>query len=81
MVTIKTIATVTEDGTITVKAPGFVSRGQHRAVLVLEESRLEEEAPVENRQGFLDLASFRKELGVPVHPGNTVVEMREEERS
>ena len=80
MVTIKTIATVTEDGTITVKAPGFVSRGQHRAVLVLEEARLEE-TPVENRQGFPDLASFRKGLGVPVHPGNTVVEMREEERS
>ena len=80
MVTIKTIATVTEDGTITVKAPGFVSRGQHRAVLVLEEARLEETL-IENRQGFPDLASFRKELGVSVYPGNTVVEMREEERS
>lgn len=81
MMTIKTIATVMEDGTITVKAPGVVSRGQHRAVLVLEEARLEEAPPAGTRQGFPNLASFRKGLGVPVHPGNTVVEMREEERS
>ena len=28
-----------------------------------------------------DLAAFRESLGAPTHPGNTVVEMREEERS
>lgn len=78
MVTIETIATITEDGTITAKVPASAPRGKHRAVIVLEDAPMDQGRPTE---GFPDLASFRRKLGVATHPGNTVVEMREEERS
>lgn len=81
MVTIETIATVTEDGTIMAKAPGSVPKGRHRAVIVLEDATVEGALEREVRQGFPNMASFRESLGVAVHPGNTVLEMREEERS
>ena len=80
MVTIKTIATITEDGTITAKAPASAPRGKHRAIIVLEDAPLGKELSAE-RRGFPDLASFRQKLGVATHSGNTIVEMREEERS
>jgi hypothetical protein len=79
MVTIETIATVTEDGTITARAPGAVPQGRHRAVIVLEDGPLDKEP--ENRPGFPDMASFRERLGGPSHSGNTILEMREDERS
>lgn len=77
MVTIETIATIAADGTITAKAPASAPRGKHRAVIVLED------VPVERERsgGFPDMASFRQRLGVATHSGNTIVEMREEERS
>lgn len=78
MVTIETIATVAEDGTITAKAPGFVARGKHKAVIVLEDAAVQ---PSGIHRGFPNMAAFRDRLGVPVHPGNTIVEMREDERS
>lgn len=82
MVTIETIATVTEDGTITAQAPGVVPRGRHRAVIVLEDVPFEKDSSREGkRQGFPNLASFRASLGASLHPGNTILEMREDERS
>lgn len=78
MVTIETIATITEDGTITAKAPASVPRGKHRAVIVLEDAPMEKARPAE---GFPDLASFRQKLGIAAYPGNTILDMREEERS
>ncbi len=81
MLTIETIATVTEDGTIMAKAPGSVPKGRHRAVIVLEDAPVEGASDREARQKFPNMASFREGLGVPVHPGNTVLEMREDERS
>lgn len=71
MVTIETVATVTEEGTITAKAPAFLRQGEHRVVIVVDESPLQS-AP----QRFPDLSSFRENLGAPPYPGNTVVEMR-----
>jgi len=76
MMTIETVATVTEEGTITAKAPGYLSQGEHRVVIVVDESPLQS-APMR----FPNLASFREALGAPRYPGNTVVEMREDERS
>jgi len=82
MVTIETIATVTKDGTITAKAPRAVPQGRHRAVIVLEDVPFEKDALKEGtRRGFPNLASFRESLGIATHPGNTILEMREDERS
>jgi hypothetical protein len=76
MLTIETVATVTKDGTITAKIPGHVPQGEHRVVIVMDES------PVRRTSSrFPDMASFRESLGAPRYPGNTVVEMREDERS
>jgi len=82
MVTIETIATVMEDGTITARAPGAVPRGQHRAVIVLDEVSLDRDSMgKEGRRGFPDMAPFREALGTPSYSGNTVLEMREEEKA
>jgi hypothetical protein len=35
--------------------------------------------PGDTRPGFPNMAVFRERLGVPAHPGNTIIEMREEE--
>jgi hypothetical protein len=75
MMTIETVATVTEEGTITAKVPGYLPQGEHRVVIVVDESPLQR---VPSR--FPNLASFRENLG-DRYPGNTVVEMREDERS
>jgi hypothetical protein len=79
MVTIETIATVMDDGTITARAPESVPRGRHRAVIVLEDVPVENTAR-EDRRGFPDMALFRESLGVSPYPGNTILEMREDER-
>jgi hypothetical protein len=76
MVTIETVATVTEEGTITAKVPAYLPQGEHRVVIVMEESPLKS-APAR----FPNLAPFRERLGAPRYPGNTVVEMREDERT
>jgi hypothetical protein len=81
MLTIETIVTVNEDGTIVTKAPTSVPRGQYRAVIVLDDAPVERAPDSQNHPGFPDLAAFRASLGVAVYPGNTVVDMREEERS
>jgi hypothetical protein len=81
MVTIETIATVTDDGMITARAPGAVPRGRHRAVIVLEDVPLDQvSVKSEDRRGFPDMTSFRESLGISAHSGNTILEMREEER-
>lgn len=76
MVTIETVATVTEDGTITARVPSSLAQGEHRVVIVVDDSPLQRA-----RSRFPNLASFRESLGVATHPGNTIVEMREDERS
>jgi hypothetical protein len=76
MLTIETVATVTEEGTITAKIPGHLSQGEHRVVIVVDEAPLRETV-----SRFPDMSEFRESLGAPSHPGNTVLEMREDERS
>jgi hypothetical protein len=76
MLTIETVATVTEEGTITAKVPNHVPQGEHRVVIVMDES------PVQRTSSrFPDMSSFRESLGASRYPGNTIVEMREDERS
>jgi hypothetical protein len=76
MLTIETVATVTQEGTITAKVPGYLPQGEHRVVIVVDESPLRETS-----SRFPDMSSFRESLGIPHHSGNTVLEMREDERS
>ncbi|MFL6234539.1 MAG: hypothetical protein ACJ76N_15515 [Thermoanaerobaculia bacterium] len=76
MLTIETVATVTEEGTMTAKVPGHLPQGEHRVVIVVDEAPLGG-----NVSRFPDMSAFRKSLGASRHPGNTVVEMREDERS
>ena len=76
MVTIETIAII-EDGTITARVPPHLPKGEHRVVIVVEEAPVGEGSS----RRFPDMASFRASLGAPAYPGNTVVEMREDERS
>jgi hypothetical protein len=76
MLTIETVATVTEEGTITAKVPGHLPKGEHRVVIVVDEAPLRKTSA-----RFPDMAAFRESLGAPRYPGNTVVEMREDERS
>jgi hypothetical protein len=76
MVTIQTVATITEDGTMTARVPGHVPTGEHRVVIVVAELPLRR-AP----SRFPNMAAFRESLGAAIRPGNTIVEMREDERS
>jgi len=77
MQTIETVATIEEDGTLTATTPRSFPRGQHRVVIVLEGKP----EPTRRTSRWPDMAAFRQRLGMSVHPGNTVLEMREEERS
>jgi hypothetical protein len=76
MLTIETVATVTAEGTITARIPGHLSQGEHRVVIVVDEAPLRQAV-----SRFPDMSGFRASLGAPRHPGNTVAEMREDERS
>jgi len=81
MVTIETIATVTEDGMITARAAGPLPQGQYHAVIVLEGTPALLDKKLESRRGFPDMAAFRESLEVPTYPGDTILEMREDERT
>jgi hypothetical protein len=76
MLTIETVATVDQPGTMTVRIPASVAAGEHRVVVVIEE------VPRARSSGrpFPDLAAFRADLGAVFHEGNTIAEMREHER-
>lgn len=77
MVTIETIAEIAEDGTLVIKAPRHAPRGRRRIRVEIDESAgaAREQAPAP------DFAGFRARLGVLPYPGNTILEMREEERA
>jgi len=77
MVTIETIAEITEDGTLVIKAPHHAPRGRHRIRVEIDEDT----GMTGKNRPTPDFAGFRERLGVPSYPGNTIVEMREEERS
>ena len=76
MVAIETVATVTEEGTITTKVPGYLSQGEHRVVIVVDEAPLQRTSV-----RFPDMAAFRRALEAEPYSGNTILETREDERS
>jgi hypothetical protein len=73
---IETVVTVSEGSVITARGPQSLPRGLHRAVIVLDELPA---APRQTRR-LPDMAAFRANLGAVPHRGNSVVEMREDER-
>lgn len=79
MVTIETVAEIQEDGTLTAHAPASAPRGKRRVVIVIENGEAGPRHPGERRK-LPDLSEFRSRLGKP-YPGNSVVDLREEERS
>lgn len=84
-----TIATVHEDGTLTAPAPTGLSRGRHRVVVVVDEASVsqaqirseESEVSPSKPSPWSSMADFRARLEAAVPATNTVIEMREEERS
>lgn len=80
MITIETVAEIAEDGTLTVRAPLSAPRGRRRVVLVIDNEG-DGEATAPARRKLPDLSDFRTQLGGKPYPGNSVVDLREEERS
>ena len=77
MVTIETLAEIEEDGTLKAQAPASAPRGKRRVVIVIETPG----APGESEKRRLpDLSDFRAQLDCRPYPGNSVVDMRAEER-
>ena len=80
MVAIETIAEIDEDGTLTARAPASAPRGKMRVVIVIENGGTEGQCGPAKRQ-LPDLSEFRARLGAKTYPSNSVVDLREEERS
>jgi hypothetical protein len=76
---IETFAEIAEDGTLTAQAPASAPRGKMRVVIVIDNGSEEQAAPATRK--LPDLSEFRARLGAKTYPGNSVVDLRDEERS
>lgn len=81
MVTIETVAEIKEDGTLTARAPASAPRGKRRVVIVIDNEEGGAPKATSERRKLPDLTEFRAGLGGKPYPGNSVVDLREEERS
>ncbi len=77
MLTLETTADIQEDGTFRVQAPASTPRGPRRVVVVIDDS---DDTGGAQRRRLPDLAEFRAGLSDRPYPGNSVVDMRDEER-
>jgi len=77
---IETFAEIDEDGTLTAQAPASAPRGKMRVVIVIDNGGSEVQA-VPAKRKLPDLSEFRARLGAKTYPGNSVVDLRDEERS
>ena len=77
MLTIETIAEVDSNGRLTANTSLALPPGPHRVVIVLDEAILPRAASA----GWRDLAAFRASLGARPYDGNSIADMRAEERS
>lgn len=80
MLTIETVAEIAADGTLTARAPAFVPRGKRRVVIVLEDDAVVEASGAATGR-LPDLAAFREQWGGKPYPGNSAVDLRQDERS
>jgi len=76
---IETFAEIDEDGTLTAQAPASAPRGKMRVVIVIDNGSEEQAVPAKRK--LPDLSEFRARLGAKTYPGNSVVDLRDEERS
>lgn len=74
MLTVETQAEIAEDGTLTAKTRVGALRGTRRVVIVIDEE------PQKARRPLPDLREFRDKLGAKPYPGNSAVDLRNEER-
>jgi len=81
VVTIETVAEIDEEGTLTARAPASAPRGKMRVVIVIDNGGSEVGPALVAKRKLPDLAEFRASLGAKPYPGNSVVDLREEERS
>jgi hypothetical protein len=81
MVTIETVADINEEGELTARAPASAPRGKRRVVILIDNGGAEEGLAPGARRKLPDLSEFRASLGVKPYPGNSVVDLRAEERS
>ncbi len=80
MLTLETMAEIQEDGTLSARAPASVPEGTRRVVIVIDDAPPAEAAERRPRRRLPDLTAFRASLGCRPYPGNSVVNMRDEER-
>jgi hypothetical protein len=80
MLTIETVAEIEEDGTLTARAPASAPRGKRRVVIVIDNGEAGAQIAAQRRK-LPDLSEFRAGLGGKPYPGNSVVDLRDEERS
>jgi len=83
MLTVETLAEIREDGTLKARAPASAPKGRRRVVIVIDDAEmpgrtLREKTP--RRRRLPDLSEFRASLNCRPYPGNSVVDMRDEER-
>lgn len=77
MLTVETLADIDEDGNLTAKTPAHGVQGKRRVVIVIDDST----DPLKAAPRRLpDLTDFRASLGGRPYPGNSVVDLREDER-
>lgn len=76
MLTIETVAEIGADGVLVLKAPVNAKPGKRRVRV-----EIDDESSATERPRLPDWASFRARLGADEYPGNTILEMRDEERS
>ncbi len=77
MLTLETTADIQDDGTLKVRVPEPAPKGPRRVVIVIDDSEEKGSSP---RRRLPDLSEFRAELSGQPYPGNSVVDMRDEER-
>ncbi len=77
MVTIETLAEIEEDGTLKARTPASTPRGKRRVVIVIGDN---EPSKRLQKRRLPDLSDFRAKLDCRPYPGNSVVDMRDEER-
>ena len=77
MLTLETVAEIQEDGTLKTRDPVSLAKGLRRVVIVIDDTDVEKQS---SRRRLPDLTEFRASLDGRPYPGNSVVDMRAEER-